>query len=264
MGGQFRVEDQLLGQVARALLPELDEAEDLVVLFVLAQLTIGIAEHTGVGVLGEESQDPLLLAAPLGNVVFFDQRVFPVEGNRMEVQVEGIAPRQPQTAHGIEPASHQLRVAGRINAATVLREKGTLGNHVQPGEQGQSFVQHGTHDVAVAGGAEEFQPQQRAHRTACGNHLRAGQVGLGHDAVERDRRQPRQEQEQAAKMGLDVPGCQVELAHVGRIGQDGACRGGTLIIASPRESCKPFLLQQQRDRHGTEGMSSLAKAWLMS
>ena len=80
------------------------EVEDLVVLLVLAQVGVGVAEDAGLGVLGQEGQDPLLPAAALGNVVFLHQGVFPVEGDGVEVQVEGGAARQPQPAHGVEPA----------------------------------------------------------------------------------------------------------------------------------------------------------------
>ena len=96
VGRQLGVEDQFLGQPAGPLLPELDEAEDLVVLLVLAQLAVGIAEDAGVGVLGQERQHPLLPPAPLGDIVLLDQGIVAVEGDGVEVEVERRPPFQAQ------------------------------------------------------------------------------------------------------------------------------------------------------------------------
>ncbi len=79
VGGQFRVEDQLLGQTTASLPPELEEAEDFVVLLVLAQLGVGVTEDPPVVVLGEEGEDSLLAPAALGDVVFFGSSTFQVD-----------------------------------------------------------------------------------------------------------------------------------------------------------------------------------------
>ena len=60
MGRQLGIEDEFFGQAAGALFPEGDEAEDLVVLLVLAQFPGGVAEDTCVSILGQESEDALL------------------------------------------------------------------------------------------------------------------------------------------------------------------------------------------------------------
>ena len=73
-----------------------DEAQDLVVLLLLAHLGIGVAEDVGVGVLGQKGQHPLLAAAALGDIVLLQQRVLAVEGDGVEIQVEGLAPGQAQ------------------------------------------------------------------------------------------------------------------------------------------------------------------------
>ena len=56
IGRQLGVEDQLFGQAASPLLPELDEAEDLIITLVLTQLGIGVAENSSVGVLRQKRQ----------------------------------------------------------------------------------------------------------------------------------------------------------------------------------------------------------------
>ena len=66
IGGQLGVKDQFLGKFPGSLLPELDESKDLLILLVLSQLSIGIAEHPFLGILGQEGQNPFLPAAPLG------------------------------------------------------------------------------------------------------------------------------------------------------------------------------------------------------
>ena len=76
---QLGIEDQFLGKATGPLLPELDEAKDLIVLLVLAQLAVGVAEDAGVGVLGQERQHTLLPSASLGDVVLLDQGVVAVE-----------------------------------------------------------------------------------------------------------------------------------------------------------------------------------------
>jgi hypothetical protein len=123
VGRQLGVEDEFSGQPAGPLLPELDEAEDLVILLVLAQLPVGVAEDAGVGVLGQERQHPLLPPTPLGDVVLLDQRVVTVEGDRVEVEVERRPPFQAQAADHVKPVAHQLRVAGRFDATTVFGQE---------------------------------------------------------------------------------------------------------------------------------------------
>ena len=151
---------------------------------VLAQLAVGVAEDAGVGVLGQERQHPLLPPAPLGDVVLLDQGVVAVEGDRVEVEVERRPPLQAQAADRVEPVAHQLRVAGRVDAATVLGQERPLGDDVQAGEQGQPLVEHGAHDVAVARVAEELQGQQRPHGAGGRDHLRAGEAAPAEDAVQ--------------------------------------------------------------------------------
>jgi len=65
----------MLRQAAVLALPERDEAKDLLDLFALADVGVRIAEHLAVGVLGEECKDAGLMAAALGLIMGFDQRM---------------------------------------------------------------------------------------------------------------------------------------------------------------------------------------------
>ena len=58
MGREAGIEHQFPGRSAVALLPELDEAQDLVVLVPLADPGIGVDEQAGVGVSGSGLYHP--------------------------------------------------------------------------------------------------------------------------------------------------------------------------------------------------------------
>src|SRR5208337_3021279 len=121
-----------------------------------------------VGVLHQEGQDALLSPAPLGYVVLLDQGIIAMEGDRVKVQIEGMTAWQTELAHGIEPVAHQLRVADRVDPATVFGQERSLGDDVQSGEEGQPLVQNPAHDMAVACRPEQLQGQERSQSAAAG------------------------------------------------------------------------------------------------
>ena len=59
----------MVGGLAVAALPEVDEAEDLVGLLALSDVGVGVAEDLAIGVLGEEGEDAGLSSAALGEIV---------------------------------------------------------------------------------------------------------------------------------------------------------------------------------------------------
>jgi hypothetical protein len=63
------------------------------------------------------------------------------KGDGVEIQVEGSASPQTQAPHGVEPAAHELRVGGWINAAAVLGQAGTFGDDIEASKQGQTIGQ---------------------------------------------------------------------------------------------------------------------------
>jgi hypothetical protein len=87
----LRVEDQFGGRLARAGLPELDEAEDLVGLLGLGQTGVAVAQDPLGGIVGQEDEDALLPAAAAGNVVFFEGFLLGVGWDGVEIQIKGIA-----------------------------------------------------------------------------------------------------------------------------------------------------------------------------
>ena len=190
-----------------------------------SNLGIGIAKHPLIGILSQESEDSLLSSAAFGNVVFFDQGIFPVEGNGVEVQIKGATPTEAKASHGIKPEIEHLRVAGGIDAATVFGKKGSLGGAVEPGKKGEAFVEHIAHDMTVAGIAKEFQSQKRAHRMSGRDHLGAGKTGIAEQLIEGDLRQIRQKEEKASEACPKSSGREVQLAHIGNRSSSGRMPG---------------------------------------
>ena len=124
MGRQSGIEHQLPGRAAVALLPELDEAEDLVVLTSLLDPGVGVDEQAGVGVASEEGEDALLPAASLGDVMPLHRRlrILAVPGDGVEIQIEGAVAAEVglQAVQRPVPAVHEAGAQLRIDAAGIL------------------------------------------------------------------------------------------------------------------------------------------------
>ena len=175
IGRQLGIEDQFFGIPSSPLLPELDEAEDLIVLLVLSQFAVGVTEYAGLGILCQESQDALLSPTSLGYVMLLDQGIVAVKGDRVKIQVEGMTAWQTEMAHGVEPMTHQLRVTDRVDPATVFGQERSLWDDVQTGEEGQSLVQDHAHDMSIACRPEQLQRQKRTHGRPRWYHFRSGE-----------------------------------------------------------------------------------------
>ena len=87
----MRVEDQFGRGLARAGLPELDEAEDLVGLLGLGPTGVAVAQDALGGIAGQEDEDALLAATAAGNGVSFEGFLLGVGRDGVEIQVKGIA-----------------------------------------------------------------------------------------------------------------------------------------------------------------------------
>src|SRR3990172_10223205 len=160
IGGQFGIKDQFLRKMTRPLLPEGHKTENLIVLFLFAQLPVGIAEDLLPCIVGQKSQNALLTAAPFGDIMLLHQGVFPVKRNGMKIQMKRSPPLQPQPSYGIKPPSHEMGIRSRINPATILGEEGPFGNGIEPGKKGKPFIHHMTHHMAVPRIAKQFQSQK--------------------------------------------------------------------------------------------------------
>ena len=186
------------------------------------------------------------------------QRVFAMKRDRVKVQVERRTVLQAQAVHGVKPMPHEPRITGRGDAATVLREKRTLGNDVQPGEQCQPFVEHRAHHVRMPLGAEEFQGQQAPHRVGRGNHPRAWQITLADDAIKTHFHQRRKEEKQATELGAKGSRLQTQGPRIGRVGGGGLGAAWTLVVPTPRQPGEPLLL-----KHRGHGCGAAANTFLL-
>ena len=191
----------------------------------------------------------------LGDVVLLDQGIFAMEGDRVEVQVEGMTTGQTEPAHGVEPAAHQLRVADRGDPATVFGQERSLGDDVQSGEEGQPLVQDPAHDMAVACRPEQLQGQERSQSAAGWNHLRSGESRGLEDAIEGNRGQHGQEEEQAAELGLKRARAQVKLPDIGDIGSGRPRARWAFVVGPARQASESFVLEDLGNGDRAEGMS---------
>jgi hypothetical protein len=142
---------------------------------------------------------------------------------------------QAELARGTEPAAHQLRVAGRVNPATVFSQERSLGDDVQAGEQGQSLVQDHAHDMSMVRCPEQLQGQERSHGRAGRDHLRSGEPQFLEDAIEGNRSQHWQKEEQAAEFGSEEPWAQVELSNVSTLAGGQPRAGWALVVGLARQ-----------------------------
>jgi len=71
--------------------------------------------------------------------------------------------------------------------------------------------------MATACGTEEFESQQRTYGMTGWDHGRAGETGLAKKAVERDLNEEGKEKKQAAELGAERTGLQVEFTDVSNV-----------------------------------------------
>jgi len=162
---------------------------------------------------------------------------------------------QTELAHGIEPVTHQFRVADRVDPATVFSQERSLGDDVQAGEEGQPLVQDHAHDMSMARRPEQLQGQERSHGRARRDHLRSGEPRFLEDAIEGNRSQHRQKEEQAAEFGPEGPRAQVKLSNVGDIGRGRPRAGWALVVGPARQPRESFFLEDLCDGDRAERAS---------
>ncbi len=79
------------------------------------------------------------------------------------------------------------------------------------------------------------------------DHLRSGESRLLEDAIEGDCGQHRQEEEQAAELGLERARAQIELPDIGDIGRGGPRAGWAFVVGPARQACESFVLEDPGD-----------------
>ena len=159
------------GSAAAALAPPVGEEQCGLGSLWLGDAGVAVAQRAGVGVARDESEDALLLAGAFRDKVLADEGVVAVVGDGVEVEVEGVAARQALLVESLVPQAREGADVARVDAAGILGERGALGDAIQAGEEGQARVADLAVDMGVAGGAVEFEGEQREHgvagRAAC-------------------------------------------------------------------------------------------------
>ena len=79
------------------------------------------------------------------------------------------------------------------------------------------------------------------------DHLRSGEPRLPEDAIEGDRGQHRQEEEQAAEFGPERRGAQVKLPDIGDIGRGWPRTGWAFIVGPAWQASESFVLEDLCD-----------------
>ena len=202
-GGEAAVEDQFGGEVSGLVAIVLGEAENGVVLVLLADGGIGIAEQAGLGVAGEEGEDSVLAPGALGDVVLLDQRLVAVIGDGVEVEIEGGAGSDTLAPDGVVPRAHQRRNLARVDAGAVFGQEGALGHGVEASEQGEAGIEDFGHGLGGPADAPELEGEKGAPG-ACGRDLAAARhPGRGEQALKVEFGEHGSEHEQAAEPGAE-------------------------------------------------------------
>ena len=208
VGGEAGVEDEFGGQRAGALAEGVNEAQDGFVLVALLDGGVGEAEQAVVGVAGEEGEDAVLAARALGDEVLFDEGFVAVEGDGVEVEVEGGAAGEGgEGLGGVEPAGGEGGDAAGVDAGGVLGEGGALGDGIEAGEEGEALVESVGHDAEGAADAPELEGEQGEGGAVGGDAVGAGEAGLLDERGEVELDEGGQEEEEAAEGGAEGAGC---------------------------------------------------------
>src|SRR5216683_540673 len=100
----------------------------------LAQVGVGVTEGAASGVLSQKGEDAGLTAAARRHVMAFDDGIFAVVGDGVEVEVEGCAVKQTLGIHAVMPGAQQLTGLGVGNAGGILRQVTLLGKRIESGK----------------------------------------------------------------------------------------------------------------------------------
>jgi hypothetical protein len=251
IGRQPGVKDQFFGKLPRSFPPELDESQNLLILIVLAQLSIGIAENPLLGILGQKGQNPFLPTTPLRHIMLLHQGLFAVERNGMEIEIKRTSPRKPEPSYGVKPQPHQPRIRSRVNPTAIFGEKGPFGNDIESRKQSQPFIQNIAHDMAVSSASKEFESQKGTDRLRGGNHLCSRESRLLKQPLQGDLSQIRDKQVQPPELGSELPDRKIQPAHIGNLGDLGSRPWKSFLVFSSRQPGKTFFFKDQGDSNGT-------------
>src|SRR6266536_1626883 len=132
-GGEPRLNAQCLGNLAGLLLPELHDAEPLVVRLLLPQIGVGVAEDLVCLLVGAESPAAFWATRTLGHVVLRKERRFSRQRHGVAVEMDRAPALESTLADLSKPKLHQVRRGSRGDPTTVGGETGPCGQTVETG-----------------------------------------------------------------------------------------------------------------------------------
>lgn len=191
--------------------------------------------------------------------MFLYKSVLPVEGDGMEIKVEGLAPFQPDSPRRIKPEAHQFRIAGRIDSAAIFGQKRALGGPVESGKQGQALIKDLAHDMAVAGIAEELESEERPDGMRRRDHLRAWKTSLVKYFVQTDLDEVGHKEKEATELGFKLPGSEIKITYICHGGGFRPYAGRPFLIAPPWQAGKSFLLENHGHSRRAQSMLLIAQ-----
>ena len=210
VGGEAGVEHQFARQLAGAFAAGLGEAQDGLVLVLLAHGGVGKAEDVLLGVADQEGKHAALAAAALGDEVLLQEGFVAVVGDGVEVEIERAAALDSEVAGGGEPVGSPAGYQAGVDAAGVLGKRGALGDGVEAGEQGEALVKGVGHEAGGATDTPELEGEQGAAGAGGGDGGGTGQATAADVGVEVELGEEGQEQEQAAEVGAEGARGEVE------------------------------------------------------
>src|SRR5215467_2161608 len=235
--------------------PKLDEAEDLIGLFALADVGVGVAEDIAVGVLGEKDQDAGLAAAALGKIVGLNEGMLTKVRYRVEIEIEGLALKNAFAAELSVPGAKQLCDLLRRDARGVLGQETLLRDSIEPAEEAKPFIGDQCHDVAFALDRPQLEGECGKQPLERRDHLRARQLGTLGERLGIQAHEIGDEQEQTADAGGELTWGKREDAHVSNRLNGWADAGGTLLIEAARQASKALLEEDLAHRGGAQRRS---------
>lgn len=119
-GGEAGIEDQMGGELSMGLSPESNETKDLLGFFSFSDIGIGIAESASFGIVCEKDQDAGLPPASCRDIMALHNRMFPIIGNGMEIQVEGISSQEAVPLELFVPEGKESQRGLALDGAGVL------------------------------------------------------------------------------------------------------------------------------------------------
>ncbi len=260
VGGEAGVEHQFARQLAGAFTVGRGEAQDSLVLVLLAHGGVGEAEDVLLGVADQEGEHAALAAAALGDEVLLQEGFVAVVGDGVEVEIERAAALDSEVAGGGEPVGSPAGYEAGVNAAGVLGKRGALGNGVEAGEQGEALVKGVGHEAGGATDAPELEGEQGAAGAGGGDGGGTGQATAADVGVEVELGEEGQEEEQAAEVGAEGARGEVEGVDGSGGGLDGAVGVVALVAGAAPEAGQASVFEDLGDGGDGGGQTFVLEA----